>query len=233
MVQLTINDGEAPETKTRLLQAAERLFAEKGFEATSVRDITTEADCNVAAVNYHFGGKDSLYVETFRTLLGELRDRRIERISADMAAAGDGATLELFLESLANAFLEPLVGEGRGKLLLAIVSREMVDLRLPPEVFLGEFIHPLMEVALEQMGRVGPPLDPMAARLCVMSVVGQLLHVLKARAMISVHDDQRIVPDELEEHVRHVIRFSAAGIRACSMGSDRSKECFERGGTAR
>ena len=44
------------ETHERILQAAENLFSTKGFEATSVRDITTEANCNVASVNYHFGG---------------------------------------------------------------------------------------------------------------------------------------------------------------------------------
>jgi AcrR family transcriptional regulator len=227
-----IDNGDASETRSRLLRAAERLFAENGYEASSVRDITNEAGCNVAAVNYHFGGKDSLYVETFRNLLSELRDRRIERIRSEMAAAGGAATLELFLETMANAFLEPLVDEGRGQLLLSIVSREMVDFRLPREVFLGEFIHPLLEVANEQLRRVGPPLDPMTANLCVMSLVGQLLHVLKARAMTRVHEDHRIVPEELAEHVRHVVRFSAAGIRACALTSSREKACSAEGETA-
>ena len=49
-------------TRDRLLQAAERLFARQGYEATSVRDITAAAECNVASVNYHFGGKNKLYL---------------------------------------------------------------------------------------------------------------------------------------------------------------------------
>ena len=49
--------SDREETHERILQAAENLFSTKGFEATSVRDITTEASCNVASVNYHFGGK--------------------------------------------------------------------------------------------------------------------------------------------------------------------------------
>ena len=53
----------------RLLDAAEKLFCEKGYEGTSVRDITAEAGCNIAAVIYHFGGKERLYQEMFRRRL--------------------------------------------------------------------------------------------------------------------------------------------------------------------
>lgn len=207
---------EAVETRDRILSAAERLFAERGFEATSVRDITAEAGCNVAAVNYHFGGKENLYVETFRGLLGELRDLRIRRIRCDMAEAGDAATLELFVESMANAFLEPFVDEGRGRLLMAFVSREMVDGHLPEGVFSDEFIRPLLDVALEQLSIVGPGLDPMTARLCLMSLVGQLLHVLRARLMFS-SGAADLVPADFKSHVDHVVRFTVGGIRACGM----------------
>jgi len=210
-------NGEALETRERILSAAERMFSEKGYAATSVRDITTEAGCNVAAVNYHFGGKDKLYVETFRGLLGELRDRRIRRIRSDMNAAGDAGTLELFIESMANAFLEPLVEEGRGRLLMTFVSREMMDRHLPPEVFLEEFIQPVMEVALEQLHAVGPPMEPIAARLCLFSLVGQLLHVVKARHMFLDGTSVEIVPADLEDHIRHIVRFSAGGFRSCGL----------------
>jgi AcrR family transcriptional regulator len=209
-----IADHEALETKERILSAAEKLFAERGYDATSVRDITSEAECNVAAVNYHFGGKENLYVETFRGLLGELRDRRIQRIRTDMEAAGDAATLELFLEFMANAFLEPLVEEDRGRLLLAFVWREMLDRHVPLEVFLGEFVRPLMQGALEHLGRVGPPLEPMTARLCVLSLIGQLLFTLKARHVFLEGASTQFVPETLNEHISHILRFSAAGIRA-------------------
>jgi len=63
---------ETRETRDRLLEEAEPLFAERGFEATSVRDITAAAGANLAAVNYHFGGKDKLYREVFRRRLTAL-----------------------------------------------------------------------------------------------------------------------------------------------------------------
>ncbi|UCF00455.1 MAG: helix-turn-helix transcriptional regulator, partial [Planctomycetota bacterium] len=49
----------------RLLDAAEQLFAQTGFNGTSIRHITTKANSNIAAVNYHFGGKEKLYIEVF------------------------------------------------------------------------------------------------------------------------------------------------------------------------
>ena len=51
------------ETKQRLLDAAEVLFAEKGFDGVSIRELAAAADVNVAAVNYHFQGKQNLYRE--------------------------------------------------------------------------------------------------------------------------------------------------------------------------
>ena len=207
----------------------QKRIGEKGYAFTSVRDITNEAGCNVAAVNYHFGGKENLYIETFRGLLGELRDRRIRRIQGDMEAAGKSATLELFIESMANAFLEPLVKEGRGRLLMAIVSREMIDRRLPTSVFFGEFIQPLVEGAMEQLVRVVPPMEPVTGRLCLMSLVGQLLHVVKARHMMRhmLRDEYRleVAPEDIEEHIRHVVRFSAGGFRACAMDDEQTEGC--------
>ena len=203
------------ETRERILLAAELMFAEKGFDSTSIRDITAEADCNVAAVNYHFGGKDKLYVETFRRLLADLRDRRINSMSRDMNDVAD-PTLEYFLESFANSFLEPLVDGSRGRLVLSFFANEMMDAHLPKGLFLEEFIRPLVQVTTEGLDRAGPHLDPQVARMCMMSIVGQLLHTLKALPFFTNPEGPQLVPANLSDHIKHVVRFSAAGIRACA-----------------
>ena len=59
-------------------------------------------------------------------------------------------------------------------------------------------------------------MEPKVQRLCLMSVVGQLLHALKARLLFSDDVEPVMVPADLQEHVRHIIRFSAGGIRACA-----------------
>lgn len=207
---------DSAETHERILDTAERLFALNGYERTSIRDITNEADCNVAAVNYHFGGKDKLYIATFRRLLIDLRDRRINSMVRDMNAVDD-PTLEYFLESFVNAFLEPLVGGSRGRMLLSIFANEMTNAHLPPGMFFDELIRPLIKVTNEGLDRAGPPLEPQTALMCIMSIVGQLLHTLKALPYFSNPEAPPMVSTDLSAHIQHIVRFSAAGIRACAV----------------
>ena len=68
----TTTGRHGPETRGRILDAAEALFVEHGLEATSMRMITALAGVNLAAVNYHFGSKENLIQEVFRRRLGEL-----------------------------------------------------------------------------------------------------------------------------------------------------------------
>ncbi len=96
---IAVQPHETEDTRDRILAAAQRLFAEKGFDATSVRDITTEAGCNVASVNYHFGGKDNLYLETFRSMLSLLRDRRLEMMG-ELMARKPSPTLDEFVRDI-------------------------------------------------------------------------------------------------------------------------------------
>jgi AcrR family transcriptional regulator len=212
------NRTEPAETCQRLLDAAEQLFAERGYEATSVRDITAAAGCNVASVNYHFGGKENLYVETFRRLLREVQARRMTMIRRDMDEAGEDASLEHFVESFAKAFVDPLLAEGRGRRLMAFFDMEMHARRLPRDLFMDEFIRPMMEVTMAVLSRLAPGLGVHVGRMCMMSMVGQLVHVLKAQPMISDDGAGGLVPGSLEDHVQHVVRFSVGGIRACANG---------------
>ena len=77
----------APDTRDRILDAAEALFVEHGLEATSMRMITAQAGANLAAVNYHFGSKDALIQEVFRRRLTELNRQRLAALDRVEAAA--------------------------------------------------------------------------------------------------------------------------------------------------
>ena len=206
---------DTAETRERILEAAERLFADKGYAATSVREITTESGTNVAAVDYHFGGKDKLYLETFRSLLREVRDRRIVAMQRDMTEKPE-MDLEGFMTSFADAFMEPLVDRSRGRLFLGFFAHEMSEPHLPPLVFVEEFIRPLAEISTQGLDRFGPPMDSVTQSMCIMSVVGQLMHAIKAQQRFAHHDQPAMVPSDLSEHIRHIVRFSVAGIRACA-----------------
>lgn len=76
------------DTRSRILDAAERLFTEHGFEATTLRMITADAGANLAAVNYHFGSKEALIAEVFRRRLTWLNEQRLAALDALEAGAG-------------------------------------------------------------------------------------------------------------------------------------------------
>lgn len=212
---------ESRDTHDRILAAAQKLFGEKGYGATSVRDITTEAECNVASVNYHFGGKDNLYLETFRSMLTLLRDRRLEMMG-DLMARDPAPTLEEFVETFAVIVIEPLVGDERGRLFINIVSREMIAPRLPKGVLVTEFFEPLMERASAALASVAPSLSEISARMCVMSMVGQLLHMLRAYHLLNDVGRADILPTRHEDQLDHFVRFSVGGVRACATEHDLS-----------
>ena len=88
-------------TKERILSAAETLFAQHGFAETSLREVTSRADVNLAAVNYHFGSKSNLINEVFRRRLDELSARRLEALA--LAETEHPGALECVL----GAFIEP------------------------------------------------------------------------------------------------------------------------------
>jgi AcrR family transcriptional regulator len=207
--------SEARETHERILDTAQKLFAERGLDATSVRDITAAAACNVAAVNYHFGGKENLYVEAFRAMLGPLRDQRLAMMD-ELLKRDRAPTLEEYLASFAEGFLEPLVHESLGRRFMLFVSREISDRKLPAGLFLDEFIVPLVSRAVSSLDRVGVPLTEEQSFYCIFSLIGQLLHAVKGHNMSDQLELTGVASFDLRGFVNHFVRFSAAGIRACA-----------------
>ncbi|HKL25247.1 MAG TPA: TetR/AcrR family transcriptional regulator [Desulfuromonadales bacterium] len=101
-----------PDTKQRLLDAAEQLFALRGFHATSLRAITQAAEVNLAAVNYHFGSKEALLDAVMARSLGPLnqvRSGRLDEVERDAAAENRAPDLR----ALWRAFVEPTLSMRR------------------------------------------------------------------------------------------------------------------------
>ena len=88
-------------TKDRILGAAEELFAQFGFAGTSLRQVTSHADVNIAAVNYHFGSKENLVNEVFRRRMDDMSRERLAALQRAVEAhPGE-------LEPILAAFVEP------------------------------------------------------------------------------------------------------------------------------
>ncbi len=203
------------QTRERLLEAAERLFGQRGYAGASVRDVTAAAACNIAAVNYHFGGKRNLYIEMFHRRLAAIREHRVGSIREAMRHAKGPRALETVLEAFASAFLEPLVAKPEGRRLIELMARETVDAHLPPEMFAAEFIEPVHRVLVEAITTAAPKVSPHDAQLCVLSIVGQLVHVAHVTRRAANSGNKRFTAPPMDEAVEHIVRFSAAGVRAC------------------
>ncbi|MFH1177807.1 MAG: CerR family C-terminal domain-containing protein [Acidobacteriota bacterium] len=210
-----ITTDEGAGTRSRLLDAAERLFAERGFAATSVREITAAAECNLAAVNYHFGGKLELYHEVFRRRLAAMRERRLDSIRQAREVDRAADPLAAVLAAFASAFLEPLVDSSKGRLLMALISREMLDPQLPRELFVAEIVEPVQGALIEAIAAAAPGLSRAAAKLCVTSIIGQLLQVAHRARQAELAPGNGAPLPPLSVLVAHIVQFSAAGIRAC------------------
>lgn len=201
----------------RLLDAAEELFAERGFDGTSIRDLAAAAGCNIAAVNYHFGGKERLYEEVWRRHLLSMRDIRLESINKVLSESGGKPVLEDLLRSCARAFVGPLMDESGGRL-MRLMAREMLDSHLPADMFGKEVIEPTLTAMQQALGKACPGLDASKVPLVVFSLVGQLLHTIRIKSMTHSIDDRALEMFEPDKVIDHIVAFTAAGIQAYAEG---------------
>ena len=209
-------DDSVPGGKTRkhLLDAAEKLFATSGYTAASVRQITYEAGCNIAAINYHFGSKERLYQEMFHRLLEELSQAR--RAVLNKTLADDDATLESLLSDFAKVFYEPLHRDAtRAKWIFRLWMREMSEPRLPPRWMFEQFIQPVCDLFRRALRKVCPGLDDRGAQMCIHAFIGHLIHLSHALDLYrEVSTEESIYTECLDELLDHAVRYAAAGIRA-------------------
>ena len=84
-----------------------------------------------------------------------------------------------------------------------------------------ELFQPTFELSRWALARVGVEMDDGALTLCIMSLVGQIIHALKAAHFSLPGDHQTMIPD-LHSHIRHIVRFSVAGFLACASNTEQS-----------
>lgn len=205
----------------RLVEAAEELFCQRGYNETSVRDIAAIAGCNVAAVNYYFGGKDNLYLEVWRRRLALMRQIRLASIEKVMSASAE-PHLEDLLRSYAISFIEPLIAGSPKSRFINLMAREMIDPHLPRDMYLKELVGPVLEALSKALLKICPWLDQSNVSLVIFSVVGQMLmHTVCVKEMFEQSDHPELSKINLDTIVDHVVRFSAAGIRGYAKRADK------------
>ncbi len=204
---------EGQDTRTRILDAAERLFAEQGFAGTSLRQITREAGVNLAAVNYHFGSREQLIHEVFARLVGPVNRERLACLEERRAAAGEEPLpLEQILECLAG----PALRRGGDRLRMRLAARVLSE----PGVYSPEDFHRLFaEIAerfLGELARTLPDLPAAEIAWRFHFFVGALLQALHGLAgvegMPGPFSGLYRVP--VDEVLRRLVAFGARGFLA-------------------
>jgi AcrR family transcriptional regulator len=111
------------QTRTAILHAAERLYAERGFGDVTLRDIVAAADVNLAAVNYHFGSKDELIAELFVSRSIATNRERLNELKLAEEAGGGRASIDSILRALVGPTLRGCLGPERER---STASRFMI-----------------------------------------------------------------------------------------------------------
>src|SRR6478736_2657479 len=136
---IAISEGRGPiVTKERILDAAETLFMEHGFEATSLRAITTAAGVNLAAVNYHFGSKEELFQAVLTRRLDPMNQERVDLLTR---LEREAAPVPLPCDRILSAMFVPALKLARdpergGKDFLRLLGRAYAD----PAPFIRKFL---------------------------------------------------------------------------------------------
>lgn len=201
------------DTKNRLLDAAEGLFAEGGFDGVSARDITKQAHCNVASINYYFTSKENLYNEVCRRRLNALRDIRMASIHKIMAADATEITLEDLFREFSYAFLSPLMEDPKGKAFLKLMTREMLYPHMPAGMCAEEMIIPVLMLLVEAVEKICPGLTRDQAMWSIYSLISQLVHAVNMKTIMG--DCLKGMPVfDVNKAVNHIVSFTAAGVRS-------------------
>jgi len=126
------------DTRERILDAGERLFMAHGYEGTSMRQITGEAGVNLAAVNYHFGSKESLMQEVFRRRQDWLNEERMRALDAlEAEAAGQALKPSAIVDAFFGTLLRMAGDENRGGMtFLRLLGRTLTE----PSEFIRAFL---------------------------------------------------------------------------------------------
>lgn len=209
--------AELGDTKSKILDAAEELFVEHGFEATSLRLITTAAGVNLAAANYHFGSKEELFQAVFTRRLDPMNRDRVALLTAyENAAGGDALSCEKIISAMFIPALKLARDKERGgKNFLRLLGRAYAD----PAPFIREFLSSQYAEMISRFrgafGRALPHLPREEVSWRLHFVMGALSYTLAGTDVLKVIAQYH--PDETENDellLRRLAPFLAAGLRA-------------------
>jgi AcrR family transcriptional regulator len=209
---------DGPDTKARILDAAERLFSEHGFSATSMRAIASGADVNLAAAHYHFGGKEAVLGAVIRRRLEPINRKRLAAVRRAVEAAGTGVpSIEAILEAFFDPAFETIERMGdAGTRFVRLVGRMHTD---PDddvrELFMAQF-REIVPAFFDAFRRALPRQSEQVVGWKMHFVVGAMAHTLAWTREIGAKTVGGAVGESIDPRVLRdtLIAFCAGGLRA-------------------
>ena len=214
------------DTRSRLIEAATAVFAERGYQTATTREICVRARANAAAVNYHFGDKLGLYKAALKSLIGRQEARLEERTLSAMPAE---RALRRFIQAMFEN-LNDRDGEDRyTRLMVHELSEPTPGLAL----VVDQIIAPRARLLSAIVARLtSDSARSLRTRLAAHSIMAQVVHYMHARPVIKIlWPGWRMTPAARRQIIDHVIDFSLAGLRA-GAGAQR-RQRVNRGATSR
>ena len=204
-----------PDTKQRILDAAEHLFARDGYHATSLRGITTTADANLAAVNYHFGSKEALLEAVIVRRLDPLNEIRRGQLEALLQKAELAGELPSCREVL-RAFVEPtlrLRQQGsEAEDFIALIGRTLAEPRgIAMSIFLRH-MQPLLQRIFQALALSLPALTEQDLFWRMHFTMGCLSHIMRCHERYSMVPDNVNIDLPVDELIEHFLDFTTAGM---------------------
>ena len=188
------------DTKARILEAAGQVFAEKGFRDATIRDICQLAQVNLAAVNYHFGDKERLYIESVK----RAHASRADQVPMPTWSPGTPATEKL--HEFIYIFLCRVLGDDDSGWQCPLMMRELAHPTAACEELAREYIRPHFALLQSILGELIPAhVSEVERHRIGFSIVGQCVHYRVAqpiiRLLISPEEYERNDPAALAEHI--------------------------------
>jgi AcrR family transcriptional regulator len=212
----TGSGGSSPKTKERLLDAAELLFAREGYHRTSLRALTAEAGVNLAAVNYHFGGKEALLGAVFDRRLKPLNVTRMKQLRAVTERADEVG--EPAVEEVLRAFIEPIVeyrSSGPGaRDFSTLISRAMAEPDSTARTIFMEQMKPVFLLTFKLLCRALPHLSRSQVFSRLQFAIGAVNRCICLSEKSPLLPRGITPPQKADDILSHLIPFVTAGMEA-------------------
>lgn len=205
------------DTKQRILDAAEQLFAGNGYHCTSLRAITKKAKANVASVNYYFGSKEALITAVIERRLLPLNAIRLKRLQeVHEAAAKKGARPET--RALLNAFIDPTLhfreSSDGSKSFVALVGRIITEPDDTVRSIFLRLIKPVFKVLFEMTSESLPHIPISVLRWRIQFMIGALSHTMYVAGKTPFSADHEGKSPDAASLVNMLLPFVTAGMEA-------------------